>query len=306
MKLLNIGSLNIDYMYRVEHFASPGETMSCLGYQISAGGKGLNQSIAAARAGAKVCHAGYVGKNGDVLLWALRDAKVDVEHIVRTDDVDGHAVIQVSATGENSILVFGGTNKQLKREYVSEVLSRFDEGDIVLVQNETNLVDFIMETAFERGIRVAFNASPLDAAVPNYPIEKVSFLFVNEIEGKAIAGMNDTMASPVDTLRAISKKYPGCEIILTAGKDGAYFCSDEEMIHAVAFHVEADKIKDTTGAGDTFLGYFLAGVMSGLPVGDNLKRACVASGMAIQREGASTGIPGIDEVNEVMASRQMG
>ena len=140
-KIINIGSLNLDHVYQVDHFVLPGETTSALSYAVNVGGKGLNQSIALAKAGAQVWHGGMLGTDGGMLSRALEEAGVDVSWLRALPESCGHAVIQVNSQGQNCILLHGGTNRMLTREYVDQLLACAQPEDVVLVQNETNLVD---------------------------------------------------------------------------------------------------------------------------------------------------------------------
>lgn len=117
MKVLNFGSLNMDYVYDVPHFVQPGETISSSSRSVFAGGKGLNQSVALAKAGAETYHAGCVGYDGDILKEILADAGVNTEYILEEkNEQSGHTIIQVEPNGQNCIIVFGGTNHRIMRE----------------------------------------------------------------------------------------------------------------------------------------------------------------------------------------------
>ena len=216
MKVLNFGSLNLDYVYAMDEFVQPGETRACLGRQIHCGGKGLNQSIAMARAGLPVWHAGIIGQEGGLLKETLAESGVHLDFLRQDDAPGGHTVIQVDSHGQNSILLYPGTNAAITREFVDEVLSAFGPGDVVLLQNEINLVPYIMEKAAERGLAIAFNASPF-LGVETYPLSLVRWLFVNEIEGGAISGETEPQA----ILQALRAKFPKTEVILTLGSDGS-------------------------------------------------------------------------------------
>ena len=215
--ILNFGSLNLDQVYRVDAFVQPGETKSSLSLETHCGGKGLNQSVAAARAGAKVWHAGLIGCDGDMLYDKLRENGVNLTLLERSIGVSGHAIIQVDDNGQNCILLYGGTNQQLTEEYVDRALEAFGSEGLVLVQNETNLVGSIIKKAHKRGLMVAINAAPMDEKVFTYPLELVDWLIVNEIEGAAIAKCE----FEVDILPKLNKRYPSMNVLLTLGKRGA-------------------------------------------------------------------------------------
>lgn len=296
MKVLNIGSLNIDKTYIVERFVRPKETIRAIKYEEFCGGKGLNQSVALARAGAEVYHAGAVGKDGDLLLEMLQKSNVHTEYVKKVKNASGHAIIQIDANGQNSIIVTGGANDDVDLKYIIDVLDDFGTNDILLLQNEIPNICFAIKEAKARGMQVAFNPSPINESVWKCDLEKVDYFLLNEIEGKAIAGIESE--EPKDILEELKKKYPSASIVLTVGEKGAYFSGKGELIYQKAFSVKAI---DTTGAGDTFCGYFLAGITKGLSNAEILREASAASAMVVQCKGATTGIPTESEVKKFMA-----
>ena len=288
MKVLNFGSLNLDYVYAMDEFVQPGETRACLGRQIHCGGKGLNQSIAMARAGLPVWHAGLIGAEGGILRETLAESGVHLDFLRQLDAPGGHTVIQVDSHGQNSILLYPGTNAALTEVFVDEVLSAFGPGDVVLLQNEINLVPYIMRRAAERDLAIAFNASPF-VGVERYPLELVRWLFVNEIEGGALSGETE----PEAILRALRAKYPKTEVILTLGSDGSLWANGSGTVSCPACRVQA---VDTTGAGDTFTGYFLRGLLGEDTGLAPLTLATRASAIAVTRPGAAPSVPVLAEV----------
>ena len=287
-KILNIGSLNLDYVYAVPHFVTAGETLLASRRDVFAGGKGLNQTVAAARAGAKVFHAGAVGADGDMLLDLLRDAGADVSAVSRVDVPTGHAVIQVTPQGENAILILGGANRSVSADAVEGALGKVAAGDILLLQNEINGLDAILRRAAEKGLRILFNPAPMEAAVKELPLHLLDTLIVNEGEGKALAG-------DMDALRAA---YPRQKILLTRGSRGATLWTGSELLFQPAFPVKA---LDTTAAGDCFLGYYAAALSEGQPYARALRLASAASALAVQRRGAAPSIPIRREVETFLA-----
>ena len=287
-KILNIGSLNLDYVYAVPHFVTAGETLLASRRDVFAGGKGLNQTVAAARAGADVYHSGAVGADGDMLLDLLRDAGADVSAVSRVDVPTGHAVIQVTPQGENAILILGGANRSVSADAVEGALGKVAAGDILLLQNEINGLDAILRRAAEKGLRILFNPAPMEAAVKELPLHLLDTLIVNEGEGKALAG-------DMDALRAA---YPRQKILLTRGSRGATLWTGSELLFQPAFPVAA---LDTTAAGDCFLGYYAAALSEGQPYARALRLASAASALAVQRRGAAPSIPIRREVEAFLA-----
>ncbi len=290
MKILNFGSLNIDYVYQVEHLVRPGETLSSVDRKVFAGGKGLNQSIAMARAGAKVYHAGVVGEEGVFLTEILRRNDVVTEYIEKEiGQSTGHAVILVDQQGQNSIILYGGTNQRQNRAHIEKILNEFNNGDYVVLQNEINELSFIMDKAYEKGMKVILNPSPMNEKIHELDLNKVSMLILNEVEGRDLSGKED----PQEILKVLSETHPYMTVVLTVGVNGAYYKSGEESVFQSAYKVQA---VDTTGAGDTFTGYLIAALSRGETVENSMNLAAKASAISVTRNGAEASIPIIAEV----------
>ncbi|WMI80103.1 ribokinase [Anaerotignum sp. MB30-C6] len=299
MKILNFGSLNMDYVYEVDHFVKPGETLSSNGLFINCGGKGLNQSIAAAKAGNEVLHAGLVGSDGEILKDKLKENAVNTSLLKKIEESSGHAIIQVDQNGQNCILLYGGTNQMLTEKYINETLDKFGNEGLVLLQNETNLVGYIIAQAHKRGLKTALNAAPMNDKVLAYPLELLDWLIVNEVEGKQIAGCE----KEEDILPTIKQKYPNGNVLLTLGSRGAICYTEGETYQVGTYQVD---VVDTTAAGDTFSGYFLYGVLSGKTIPEALVLATTASTLAIGKKGASDSIPLKKEVDQVLEENKFG
>lgn len=289
MKVLNFGSLNLDYVYQVESILIPGETQASRDRQTFCGGKGLNQSIALAKAGIPVYHAGMIGDGGEILLETCKENGVNTEFIRRIPGPCGHTVIQVDKDGQNCILLFGGANRSITREFVDEVLAAFDKGDIILLQNEVNELDYIIDRAYEKGMMIILNPSPYDDKLKSCDMSKVSLFLANEIEGYQITGEKE----PEKILAAVKEKYPSAKIVLTLGGDGSVYQDETGVYHQGIFKVKA---VDTTAAGDTFTGYFISSIIDGMPVAEGLEMAAKASAIAVSRPGATASIPLRQEV----------
>lgn len=299
MKILNFGSLNIDYTYDVGHFVSAGETLLSTNRQVFSGGKGLNQSIALSRAGAETYHAGAVGaEDGGFLLDMLARAGVNVEHVARVPGATGHAIIQRDGGGQNCILLYGGANQTVTPQQAEKVLEEFEAGDWLMVQNEISAVKEIMELAHEKGMKIALNPSPMDEKILALPLEYVNLLLLNEVEAAAICpGCGESGAELLD---ALGKKLGGCGVVLTLGGAGALCAVDGVTAEQEVFAVET---VDTTGAGDTFTGFFLAAYMEGRPVQEAMRRAAAAAAIAVSRAGAAPSIPTLEEVERFLEQR---
>ena len=290
MKIYSLGSLNLDYVYSVDHFVRAGETLSSDKMEIFPGGKGLNQSIALSKAGSDVIHGGLIGADGKMLIDTMAEAGVNVSLVETRNASTGHAIIQVNKQGQNCILLFAGTNHMLDRDYIERFLANATENDMILLQNETNCLDIIFEIAHSKNMPIAFNPSPFNDTIKTLPLEYVDWWFCNEIEGEELFGSDD----PDTIMKNFIEKYPKSNLILTLGKRGAAFINSNEKCHHPIFDY---KVVDTTAAGDTFSGYFLNSVTNGYDMQSSLRRASLASSIAVSRKGASVSIPTADEVN---------
>ena len=299
-KLLCFGSLNIDYTYTVPHFVTPGETLPAERMQIFSGGKGLNQSVALARAGLDVSLAGAIGEDGRFLLEQLHAAGVDTRHVSVLSQVrTGHAIIQNDPSGDNCILVYGGANHCTTREQADRALADFGPGDMLVVQNEINDLDYILRAADAAGLTIAMTPAPMTDAVRRLPLDCVDYLFLNEIEGgQLLNGEIDPEEEPIRAARELRRRYGPGAVILTLGEQGAVYADSREECRQAAIPAQA---VDTTGAGDTFMGYFLAGRFEEMSVREAMAYASQAAAIAITRHGASPAIPTRDEVRAAMA-----
>ncbi len=284
MKVLNFGSLNIDYVYRVPHLVKPGETLASISLKIFAGGKGANQSVALALAGAQVTHAGKIGKEGAWLLKKLADAGVDSQLVTQSESNNGHAIIQVDDHGENAIILFAGANQETTEKEIDRALERSEKGSMLLLQNEINLIPSIIEKAKRRGLKICFNPAPMSAEVKKYPLQAIDLLVMNQTEGATLVGEG----SPKEILRKLTTAFPLAEIILTLGGEGVLYQHKETYHQIPAIPVKA---VDTTAAGDTFIGYFLAFYLEKKPVRECLTIASTAAAICISRSGAQDSIP---------------
>lgn len=293
MKVLCFGSLNIDYTYRVGHFVRPGETLSADSMQVFPGGKGLNQSLALAKAGAQVYHAGAVGEDGLFLLALLKEHGVDTSLTdVRGDVRTGNAIIQNDREGDNCIILFGGANQAITREQVDRTLLSFGPGDYLLLQNEINETAYIMERAAEKGMTIVLNPSPMNEKIHALPLEKVSIFLLNEVEASQLTGLPAENGDML--IRALKARFPDSAVLLTLGSAGSAYAKGDTFIRQKAFPVHA---VDTTAAGDTFTGYFLGSLLEGKSIGEAMERASKASAIAVTRPGAAPSIPTPEEVD---------
>ena len=290
MKILNFGSCNIDYVYKLPHIVVPGETLTASSLELFPGGKGLNQSVAAARAGAKVYHAGVIGSDGGMLRAVLEESGADVGYLQQVQEQNGHAIIQLSAGAQNSIFLHVGTNGMVTKEYIDAVLENFSAGDILVLQNEISNVPYLIERGHEIGMRVIFNPSPFEPSLLQLPLEKLDYLILNEVEAADFFGCDE----PSEIISQKQKRYPSLKMVLTLGKEGCIYADENDVISCPAFQVEA---VDTTAAGDTFAGYFAAALAEEMDIQSALRRASAASALAVSCMGAAPSIPAKERVS---------
>ncbi|HWR12457.1 MAG TPA: ribokinase [Rectinemataceae bacterium] len=284
VRVLDFGSLNIDYVYKVDNFLKPGETKPAQSLTVFAGGKGLNQALALARAGADVAQAGKVGGEGAFLVEKLKAAGVDISRVETSNLATGHTIIQVDDAGRNCILLFGGANRDIDAACIERALVGFGRGDLLLLQNEITSIAPIMRAAKARGMTIVMNPSPYDGNIATYPLELIDIFMLNEIEVVDLAGGGE----PEAAAWALGKRFPEARIVVTLGAEGSLCIEKGCLIRQKAYKVKA---VDTTAAGDTFTGYFLAGLLEGMDTGKALDLGARAASICVTRMGAADSVP---------------
>ncbi|KAF4618194.1 hypothetical protein D9613_011678 [Agrocybe pediades] len=330
------GSINHDEYFHVNHIVRPGETLSSYGHESRVGGKGANQAVAIARAGGKAQFYGAIGQDG---LW-IRDRMsafgIDVSGIIVAEEPTGRALIQVEKSGENSIILYPGANfSELHEERFKNIGDRwFPESSHILVQNEIPLRSTYYALENAKGATVIMNPSPLPSPseIRNFPWHLVDWLIVNEEEARELyESVAESAASntPMSIRQLVfhlsaERAFERTNIVCTLGADGVLafvpaFHRPQTEHEAPSFmHLPAAKllgeVRDTTGAGDCFTGYFVKGLMDFGPhavVGTDIKehdvarilKTCVqAAGMCVEKRGTIDSIPTKAEVEERMFS----
>ena len=283
-KLINLGSLCVDNVYSVDTIATVGETVASRNHAVFPGGKGLNQSLAASKAGAEVHHIGCVGEDGDWLKEVLAEAGVNVGNVRRIETPTGHAVIQVDSTGQNSIVISGGANRSIQVLDRDVAFALLQPGDWLLLQNEINDIEAVLKEAGDRDVNVAFNVAPVDGREQNYRLDAVRLLIVNEVEAAALA----RKTVPDAALDALCSRFPMAHIVFTLGREGLLHGIGGHREKLAAYRVEA---VDETAAGDAFVGYLMAGLLSGEEYAKALLLGSAAGALAVTQEGAASSIP---------------
>lgn len=297
MKILSFGSLNIDYVYSVPHFVKKGETLSAKELNVYTGGKGLNQSIALARAGVETYQAGAIGTDGMFLLEQLKEAGVKTDLVKILDDVrTGNAIIQNDDEGDNCIVLFGGANQAITKEQVDEAFKDFTNEDYILIQNEINELSYIVEKAKEEGMKIILNPSPMNEKIMKLPLDQIDYFILNEIEAMQILEMDKPEEIDGKYIASLlHERFKDATIVLTLGSEGSACISDDEYVEQSIYKVKAI---DTTAAGDTYTGYFISGILNGKTIKESMDIASKASAIAVTRQGAAPSIPVLEEVEE--------
>ena len=293
MTVYNLGSINADHLYGVPHLPRPGETLSAISFFTGLGGKGINQSVAAARAGSNVVHIGAVGPDGGWAIDQIAGYGIDTQLISTVDTPTGHAIVNVDQNGENAIVIFSGANNCQSIDQVKKALGRAGAGDILLLQNETTLQADAAKLAHERGMKVIYSAAPFSVEAIKAVLSYITVLMMNQVESEQLCAGLDTELS----------KLPVEEIIVTKGSKGVDWLQPKtgQTAHAPSFPVVA---VDTTAAGDTFAGFFAAGIDQGHSVQDAMTFASAAAALKVTRKGTADAIPERAEVDDFLIEKQ--
>jgi len=274
MTIFNLGSINADHVYRVPHLPEPGETLAATDFSTGLGGKGANQSVAAARAGSAIVHIGAVGTDGGWAVKALKNYGVDTSGIRTVNAPTAHAIINVDTAGENAIVIYAGANHEQSLTATLETLTSAKPGDTLLLQNETNLQTKAAEHARSQGVYVIYSAAPFDAEAVLEMLPHTDLLVMNEGEFAALS-------------RAVKGEvFP--DLLITRGAQGSVWKSALGDIEMAAFPVTP---VDTTGAGDCFIGTLAAGLDQGLARKSAMRLAAAAAALQVTRPGTAIAIP---------------
>jgi len=283
MAIWNLGSINADLVYTVPHIPAPGETLSSTNRATYMGGKGANMSVAIARAGSRVNHIGALGPDGGWAVQRLLEYGVDTRHIAQVETATGHAIIMVDAHGENAILLHAGSNGEIPQATLQTALAEAQTGDWFVTQNETNLQRTGVSLAKKMGLKVAYAAAPFSADRVQAVLEYLDFLILNEVEA---AQLTEATGKTPEELGIR-------DVVVTLGSDGADWFGPDGKQHFPAIPVTPI---DTTGAGDTFTGYLLAGLDQGMPMAEAINLATKAGALMVTRQGTADVIPDLSEV----------
>jgi ribokinase len=295
MTVWNLGSVNADLVYRLPHLPAPGETLAAKDHQKGLGGKGANMSVAVARAGSRVEHIGAIGADGHWMCDRLGEYGVGVAHLVEAGPVSGHAVIAVDEAGENQIILFPGSNQQIDAEGIEAALDGAEPGDIAVFQNETNAQERFADLAKARGLRVVYAAAPFSVEAVRAVLDRIDILVMNAVEAAQLE----------EALDLAPEVLPVRDVVITLGGDGCRWIRPETGEDRTLAAPRVDVV-DTTGAGDTFTGYLLAGLDQGMEMEPALTLAQKAGAVMVTRLGTADVIPDRTEIENFSVSRETG
>ena len=244
-------------------------------------------SVACARAGARTRHIGAVGNDGRWAVGRLLEYGVDTTHIVETDEVTGHAIINVDAAAENSIVLWAGANNEIRLDQIGRALAEANTGDTLLMQNETTGQLVAAEMAKDLGLQVVYAAAPFDAQAVTALLPYIDLLLLNEVEA---AQLEAAIGRPINTLEVNN-------VIVTLGADGCRWYANSTGLETDFSAIKVDPI-DTTGAGDTFTGYVVAGLDRGMPMEQAIRLATQAGALMVTRLGTADVIPDLKEIQD--------
>lgn len=283
----NLGSINADNFYHLPHLPKPGETLAATRFEQGLGGKGANMSVAAARAAARISHIGAVGPDGRWAIERLMEYGVDTNHIAILGAPTGHANITIDAAGENSIVLLAGANHAITDAMTGAALAEASPGDTLLMQNETNGQVFAAKTAKTLGLRVAYAAAPFSAEAVEAILGNIDLLVLNAVEATQL---REATGRDLDDL-------PVADVVVTLGAEGCHWVSVKGKT-AQDFAAYAVTPVDTTGAGDTFTGYLVAGLDRGLEMEAAIDLALRAGALMVTRHGTADVIPDLKDIQD--------
>ena len=291
MAVFNLGSINADLFYQVPHLLAPGETLASTQHSRGLGGKGANMSVAIARAAARAVHIGAVGADGRWAVERLLEYGVDTRNIVELDVPTGHAVIMVDDHGENAILLFPGANRALTETHIASALMAATEADTFVFQNETSAQIEGATLASAKGMRVVYAAAPFDAQAVEAVLPMLDILVMNAVEAQQLT----------DALGMTLGALPVRDVIVTLGGEGCRWINTDAGTDQMFPAIPVTPV-DTTGAGDTFTGFLVAGLDRGLPMEQAISLGQQAGAIMVTRHGTADVIPDLKDIQDARLS----
>jgi ribokinase len=300
-----IGSLSQDLVVKAPRRPAKGETIRGTEFGMFVGGKGNNQALAAARAGASVSMVGRVGQDqfGHTIIDKLVQTGVNAAHVIRDPDVgSGIAMIIVGADGDNCIVIAQQSNLKLSPKDVADAKPLIEKADIVLLQMEVPMETIIAaaKEARSAGVPVALNPAPApeDGKLPPELMRHLDIIIPNQTEASQLTGIDagdwGNAAAVAKALQLLGPRLP----IITLGERGAFIGGDQHQLYVDSFPVT---VLDTTAAGDAFCGAFAAAFANHVPLVEAVRFGCAAGALACTKLGAEPSLPALDEIKKLLS-----
>ena len=293
-----IGSINTDMVAMTEVLPSPGETVMGEEFMMTAGGKGANQAVAAARMGGDVTMIGRLGNDvfADQSIKRLISENINCEFITKdTEKASGVALISVDKNGENHIVVAPGANATLTKERLKAVLKQMPDNAIVMMQLEIPLesVESVIEFCKKSNIKIILDPAPAKNLTPEFT-QNLYMITPNETEASTLTGIKINDLSDVKKAATKLLGFGSQYVLITMGADGVYLASQNDEFE----YIPSPKVTtvDSTAAGDCFNGAMAVGLSQGLSVSEAAKKACRAASISVTRKGAQDSMPFINEL----------
>mgnify|MGYP001157831902 FL=1 len=294
MKVVVIGSINMDLVLGVKEIVKPGETVSSSYYSTSFGGKGSNQAVACARLGAEVSFIGSVGQDdfGEAILENYRELGIETQGI-SVKGQTGFAIIQVNDYGENSIVIVPGANHQVSKKDIDENMELIEEADLVLLQLEIPLetVEYAVSVAKKLGKKVVLNPAPAQQ-LSSELLSQIDILTPNEIELAELSGLPVHDLEHAEAAAKLLLDEGVGQVVVTLGRLGSLLVREEDDYYVEP--AETDVV-DTTGAGDAYNAGLVTGLTYGMPIQQAMELATLVAGYTVSRKGAQPAIPPIQQ-----------
>lgn len=293
MRVLNYGSMGIEYLYHVDQLGSPYSVVT--EREENYEGRGLLQSIALSRAGAHIYMAGMVGDmDGMPIIDSCDKNYIDYRYIYKLKAISGHSIVQQDPEGNRSVMHVCGANMMQSRDRINYTLKDFGPEDFLLLQNEINLLDVLIEKGAERGMKIVLNPAPYTDAIAKCDLSKVNYFIMNLEDAQKLTGQE----TPEEIMAYMKETYPQSVTVLRRGADGLDYQGPEGLFHQRGYYPK--QIVDPRSAENTFVAYFIEGLIQNQSMERRLEVIARAEAFTVSHKGESQSIPSAVEVMTVM------
>lgn len=294
-----VGSLNMDIVVRVPHIPVVGETILAKSINRYPGGKGANQAVAAARLDGDVQMIGKIGddRNGQILLDNLKENHVGIEGTEKGREATGTAFINVSDKGENNIVVYPGANNHITIEQIKKHRKIIESSKICILQLEIpyEIIKYVVNLCYENKVKVIFNPAPAIENIDDEVLKKSFILIPNESELAIMSRRELNSIKEIEEAAIELCKKGSSNVIVTLGDKGSLWVTPDFVKYYDSIKVEA---KDTTGAGDSFIGGLAVALTKGKTIEEAIQFATYVAALTVTKDGAQSSLPSIEEVED--------